>query len=94
MGSQSTMTMKGCKADCCRKPIEVSYEIHKKNMSVVGWAPSKNQDRCLPGIDPDASHSYTPVFFGADREYGPDEGWQRVSYRKKAGRKVRRYVHD
>jgi len=88
------MTMKGCTADCCRKPIAVSEE---KKMKVVGYGPpvyDKNHGRCLPGIDPDASHSYTTVFFGADREYGPEEGWQRVSYRNKGGRKARFYAND
>ena len=88
------MPKKGCSADCCRKPIAVNYEVYKKNMSVVGASPANKQERCLPGIDPDANYTYTRVFFGAEREYGPDEGWQRVSYRKKGGRKARRYVHD
>jgi len=51
-----------------------------------------SHERCLPGIT--TGYSYKMVSFSADREYGPDEGWQRVSYRKKGGRKARRYVHD
>jgi hypothetical protein len=69
---------KGCNADCCRKSVQMIDNV---------YIPV----RCLPGIDPDAKYIYTRVFFGADREYGPDEGWQRVSYRKK-GRKARRYA--
>lgn len=88
------MTKKGCNADCCRKPIQVSDEIYKKNANVVGYGPpafDKNHGRCLPGIDPDVHYTYTRVFFGADREYADDEGWQRVSYRKKGGRKARQW---
>lgn len=50
----------------------------------------KNEGRCLPGIDPDQPCTYKTVFFGAPREYGPEEGWQTVRYSKK-GRKARRY---
>jgi len=87
---------KGCNSDCCRKPIQVNDEIYKKNTLVVGYSPIAYDNLCrsLPGIDPNANYTYTRVFFGADREYGPDEGWQRVSYRKKGGRKARRYISN
>ena len=42
------------------------------------------KSRGLPGIDLDRKDSYVSVFFGAPREYGPDEGWQTV--RRKKGR--------
>jgi len=35
-------------------------------------------------------YRYQPVFFGATREYGPEEGWQTVSFKKK-GRKSRQW---
>jgi hypothetical protein len=43
------------------------------------------KSRGLPGIDFDRTDSYVSVFFGAPREYGPDEGWQTVRRRKGRG---------
>ena len=43
----------------------------------------------LPGIDHSHTYPYAPVFFGAPREYGPNEGWVTVVRRKKGGRKGR-----
>jgi hypothetical protein len=40
-----------------------------------------------PGLIP-SNTPYRTVFFGADREYGPDEGWQKV--RPKRSSKKRR----
>ena len=85
-----------CKKDCCRNKMDdslISAAIHEKNAAVVGsaHAPAVTNNRHLPGIDPDRPFTYVPVFFGATREYGPNEGWQTVSYRKK-GRKARRWL--
>jgi len=88
------MPASGCPADCCRRPKEVSPEIRKANEAVVGYglpSLSKNEGRCLPGIDPDTKSTYRPLFFGATREYADDEGWQYVSYKKKGGRKARQW---
>jgi len=46
----------------------------------------------LPGITPNVPYvSIAPLFAGATREYGPDEGWIQVNYKKK-GRKARRWL--
>jgi hypothetical protein len=45
----------------------------------------------LPGTDPERSASYVTVFFGAPREYGPNEGWQIVQNKHRAKR-ARRYA--
>lgn len=58
---------------------------HSQAATVVGWTPSLSdpmKSRGLPGIDFDRKDSYVPAFFGAAREYGPDEGWQTVRRRK------------
>lgn len=34
--------------------------------------------RYAPGVAQSPASSYRPVFFGADREYADDEGWQTV----------------
>jgi len=44
----------------------------------------------LPGIDNDRPASYTCVFFGAPREYGPEEGWQVVTDKRAVKRRRRR----
>ena len=46
------------------------------------FQPNPEWNRGLPGIDYDRTDSYVPLFFGASREYGPDEGWQTVRRRK------------
>ena len=46
----------------------------------------------LPGIDHSRKDIYVTPFFGAQREYGPDEGWRTYTSRKtraKANRKAR-----
>jgi hypothetical protein len=58
------------------------------NTNVPGWSHTLSdpmKSRGLPGIDYDRTDSYVPVFFGAPREYGPNEGWQTV--RRKKGRR-------
>ena len=57
------------------------------NTNVPGWSHALSdpmKSRGLPGIDVDRKDSYVSVFFGAPREYGPNEGWQTV--RRKKGR--------
>jgi hypothetical protein len=82
--------------DSCRYTIpqdELPPSIREANARVVGYGNPKhgpNDNRHLPGIDLDSPRPFTILTFGATREYGPDEGWQHVSYKKKA-RKVRRY---
>jgi len=46
----------------------------------------------LPGINNERTYSYTPVFFGAPREYGPNEGWQEARRKKHVKNKRRRKV--
>jgi len=46
------------------------------------FQPNPDWNRGLPGIDYDRKDAYVPLFFGASREYGPDEGWQTVRRRK------------
>jgi hypothetical protein len=81
-----------CVKDCCRPAnVDVSFEILQRNAAITGGgcaAPYAN--RCLPGIDPDRPVTYRLVSFAAPREYGPEEGWQTVRYKKK-GRKARKW---
>jgi hypothetical protein len=46
--------------------------------------PKRAPNTPLPGIDHERPASYTCVFFGATREYGPNEGWQIVKNKKTA----------
>ena len=46
----------------------------------------------LPGIDNERTDNCVPIFFGATREYGPNEGWQEVRRKKHAKNKRRRRV--
>lgn len=46
----------------------------------------------LPGINNERTYSCAPVFFGAPREYGPNEGWQEVRRKKHIKNKRRRKV--
>lgn len=46
------------------------------------FQPNPDWNRGLPGIDYDRKDAYVSPFFGASREYGPDEGWQTVRRRK------------
>ena len=39
--------------------------------------------RGLPGADIDNRSPYKNVFFGADREYGENEGWVKVTRHKR-----------
>ena len=90
------MPSPSCNKDCCRYSIpkdELPAHIREANAKVIGSALAKhgpNDHRHLPGVDLDRPFTYTTVFFGAKREYGPDEGWQHVTYKRK-GRKARRY---
>jgi hypothetical protein len=53
---------------------------------IVGavWDPSPRRWWVPPGLEQthDLPISYRTVHFGADREYGPEEGWQRYSSRR------------
>jgi hypothetical protein len=50
---------------------------HSSN--IVGLKVINNEHpKCAPGITPNRPFDYQTVFFGATREYGPDEGWQPV----------------
>ena len=43
--------------------------------------PVKNMP--LPGIDRTRTDVYQTPFFGAKREYGPEDGWTTVHYRRR-----------
>ena len=84
----STMPATNCNRDCCRRSVsqdELPSHLRTANAKVVGSGLAThgpNDHRHLPGTD----LTYRNVFFGATREYGPDEGWQVVSYKKKKRR--------
>jgi hypothetical protein len=90
------MPATNCVKDCCRYSVpldELPPHIREANAKVVGAGLAKhgpNDHRHLPGIDLDNHRPYTMISFGAKREYGPEEGWQYVTYKRK-GRKARRY---
>ena len=49
-------------------------------------------DSGLVGIDHERKDNCVPVFFGAQREYGPNEGWQEVRKNKHVKNKRKRKV--
>lgn len=53
------------------------------------WVPPGLEQTQGPNAKPP---TYLPPFFGADREYGPEEGWQTPRTRR-ARRKMRRNTH-
>ena len=91
------MPSPSCNKDCCRRSVpqdELPFHIREANAKVIGSGLAKhgpNDHRHLPGVNLDGPSNYRMVFFGATREYGPDEGWQHVTYKKKKSRKMRRY---
>jgi hypothetical protein len=85
------MPDKNCIKDCCRPaPENISPAIREKNAAVIGSGDPLPTKSHLAGIDPERPYTYRAVFFGAPREYGPNEGWQTVSYKKK-GKRARRW---
>jgi len=51
------------------------------NATIVGYHPLLTDHQW--GKFDDSKPAYKVVFFGADREYGPEEGWQRVGSKRK-----------
>ena len=51
---------------------------------------NSNENVLPKSRDAPDGYRYRTVFFGATREYGPEEGWQTVSFKKK-GRKSRQW---
>jgi len=63
------------------------------NATVLGNLPTETSLYSythLPGINHEPFF-YQNVFFGATREYGPEEGWQVVQRRRKGQQNKRRY---
>jgi hypothetical protein len=59
--------------------------------------PKRAPNTPLPGIDHEHPATNIYVFFGAPREYGPNEGWQIVKNKrtvKKARRAARRRAEE
>lgn len=63
-----------------------TLEQPQKPREIVGlhWDPHPRPWWIPPGLEHthNLPFTYVPPFFGADREYGPEEGWQTVSSRK------------
>ena len=51
------------------------------------WVPTGLEQTQGPGAKP---KQYLPPFFGAEREYGPEEGWQTYTTRKQRQKARRR----
>lgn len=49
---------------------------------------------CLPGLSPVPKSGYKTVFFGADREYDEDEGWQKVKPKRTSKKRRARQAQE
>ena len=52
------------------------------NYCIKDCCRDKEPVKSQPRVITEKSHPYRMVFFGAPREYGPEEGWQTVIYKK------------
>ena len=95
MQTNTTNTTNHCRKSCCapaRDPKTIPLPIRIKNAKLVG-ATGRYQShrvpiRSLPGIDPDRTGVYTPVSFGAKREWlNDEEGWQTYYYKVRKPKK-------
>jgi len=96
-----TNTAAAAKAEPDIDPVTGKPDWSRYNATIVGNQPVTNVRRCIhrhaaglqcedctPGY---VELLYTPISFGATREYKNDEdGWQTVAYKKK-GRKARQW---
>lgn len=67
-----------------------SETYHSASGLVFYLDPNTRRESHLPGLTPDPNYRYKRVFFGAEREYGPDEGWQHVGRKRDRRCKIRR----
>ena len=63
--------------------MESTKDWSSYNTTIVGYGPTNADPR--RGVFDDSKPTYKTVSFAADREYGPEEGWQWV--RRKSQRK-------
>ncbi len=92
----STSNMNSNTMDNTSKPNPTTFKLDDPRRVIIGlayvqnpgpwWVPPGLESTQGPGAKPP---HYRSPFFGADREYGPEEGWQ-VFQNRRARRLARR----